>query len=188
MGFDLHGLNPNGVKPDSPDWSREDNEEEKKAYFAWQENTPGAYFRANVWYYRPLWDLIIEHCDNILTVRDAKEGTVNNGYKIAKTKALKIAKKLDIVKKKGIIKKQCEERNKYLESLPLVICDLCNGTGTRIHEMKDIDCNACNTEKTRKENIPKGKKKNWQCNYPLDEDLIVEFMDFCKHSGGFEIW
>ena len=97
MGFDLHGLSPNGVKPDSPDWTREDNEEEKKAYFAWQENTPGAYFRANVWYYRPLWDLVIEHCDNILTVRDAKEGTVNNGYKIAKTKALKIARSLDIV-------------------------------------------------------------------------------------------
>jgi len=61
MGFDVYGLQPNNkIKPDEPDWTKNDKEA-IKAYFAWQKNTPGAYFRANVWTWHPMWDFIHIH-------------------------------------------------------------------------------------------------------------------------------
>ena len=185
MGFDLTGINPGGSpKPDAPDWTRKNNKEEKKAYFAWQTNTPGAYFRANVWGWRPIWDVVLHKCDDIITNEDYENGSVNDGYVINKEKALAISKRL----KKLDISKICEAHNGYLESLPYEECDLCAGTGQRSSDNYQGDCNVCNTEYSKKQKIPVGKKKNWQCKYPLHKELLDEFIDFCEKSGGFEIW
>ena len=99
MGFDLHRMNPNikNSAPKLPAWDAEDNEETKKAreeYFEWQDNTPGVYFRNNVWFWRPLWMFVSGVCDDILTEKDIERGTFNDGHKISKTKAERIAKKL----------------------------------------------------------------------------------------------
>jgi len=185
MGFDLNGIRPNGEdKPDAPDWTRKDNEEEKKAYFAWQTNTPGAYFRANVWGWRPLWEIVFHKCDDILTHEDYDNGCGNDGYVINKDKALAISKKLE----KLNISKMCEDRKKYLDSLPYEDCEVCEGTGYRNDENVQGNCNGCNTEFTKEKGVPVGKRQNWECNYPLYEELFKEFIKFCKKSGGFEIW
>jgi hypothetical protein len=185
MGFDLSGIKPNGEdKPDAPDWARKDNEEQKKAYFAWQTNTPGAYFRANVWGWRPLWEIVFHKCDDILTHEDYDNGCGNDGYVINKDKALAISKKLE----KLNISKMCEDRKKYLDSLPYEDCEVCEGTGYRNDENVQGNCNGCNTEFTKEKGVPVGKRQNWECNYPLYEELFKEFIKFCKKSGGFEIW
>tara|TARA_R100000458_G_C8236657_1_gene216818 strand:- start:520 stop:1077 length:558 start_codon:yes stop_codon:yes gene_type:complete len=185
MGFDLNGIRPNGQdKPDAPDWTRKDNEEEKKAYFAWQTNTPGAYFRANVWGWRPIWEAVFVLCNDILTPEDYNSGGMNDGYVIDEDKASKIAKKLKYLN----ISKMCEEREKYLNSLPLEECEICKGTGHRNDEIVQGKCNACNTPFQKEKGIPVGKQKNWECNYPLHKELFEEFIKFCEKSGGFEIW
>ena len=105
MGFDVYGLKPEtDVIPDQPNWSQKYNEEEAKAYFAWQSNTPGAYFRNNVWWWRPLWQFVCTSCDGILTSVDIEEGQMNNGHRISKTKAKRIAAKIRSMDKKGLIR------------------------------------------------------------------------------------
>ena len=54
----------------------------------------GEYFRNNVWYWRPLWSYICNECDDILTIKEAEGGSYNDGLKITKSKAEKIAKRI----------------------------------------------------------------------------------------------
>ena len=63
MGFDIYGLDPQTEK--------------------------GHYFRNNVWYWRPLWQLICEECDDIIT-----GGSYNDGVEISAEQAIKIFKRL----------------------------------------------------------------------------------------------
>ena len=46
MGFDIYGMQPSGEQKPDVNWY---DEPTVKAYFAWQKNTKGAYFRSNVW-------------------------------------------------------------------------------------------------------------------------------------------
>ena len=48
MGFDVYGMDPQTEK--------------------------GHYFRNNVWFWRPLWQLICEECDDILTKKQMERG------------------------------------------------------------------------------------------------------------------
>ena len=108
MGFDLHGMNPDASEP-QPVWTKGDpfiadgdativNPQIKEEYddfckskWEWQEANDGAYFRNNVWWWRPLWSFICSTCDDILTEKDMEKGAWNDGHKISKTKAKKIA-------------------------------------------------------------------------------------------------
>ena len=72
MGFDIYGMNPvikeGSVKPERPDESvdiYEDADGAWSKYFEllheYEEENPGTYFRANVWYWRPIAEFLIEH-------------------------------------------------------------------------------------------------------------------------------
>ena len=180
MGFDVYGLKPEtDVIPDQPNWSQKYNEEEAKAYFAWQSNTPGAYFRNNVWWWRPLWDFVCETCNDILSEDDIKTGAYNDGHKIGKTKSKKIASRLRKVLRNGeceSYKIQYDFNNVAAED---VECDLCNGTGKREDMKVPNGCNGCSG---------KGFKRPFQTNYPFSVANVKEFERFCEESGGFEIW
>ena len=112
MGFDLSGMNPNMSSPE-PIWSEgypwsEEGQEQKlkdptfeqryedywKERNKWQDENCGTYFRNNVWFWRPLWNFVCRSCDHILTDKDIERGNYNDGHKISKTKANRIAKKL----------------------------------------------------------------------------------------------
>jgi hypothetical protein len=100
MGFDLYGMKPeNKDNIPKPDFIYND-EDSMKAYFVWQRNTKGAYFRNNVWYWRPLWAFICDSCSNVLTLKDMKEGCMNNSHIISKTKSKRIASRLRTIIKK----------------------------------------------------------------------------------------
>ena len=71
MGFDLYGMNAT---------SKEE----------------GDYFRANVWWWRPLWQYVSITCEDILTENDMERGSYNDGHRISKTKANRIASRLKI--------------------------------------------------------------------------------------------
>ena len=121
MGFDLHGMNPDTNEP-QPIWSKGDpfiadgdativNPQIKEEYddfckskWEWQEANDGAYFRNNVWWWRPLWSFVCSICDNILTEKDMEKGGWNDGHKISKTKSKKIASRIRSHIKDGQVK------------------------------------------------------------------------------------
>jgi len=206
MGFDLYGLNPKeNVEPpvllekfkDNDgwnDWSKM-NQTDKDEYFKLDDedklNNPGRYFRANVWWWRPLWSFVIGACSNILTDKDIEYGSCNDGHKISKTKSIRIAVRLKKLDKMGIIKiyeddikpgiKKAEEHNKKLEIKMAVL-------------REEVRMNVG-------DNVPPGKypepfktkwrnlcsKKDWTSEYPFSADFVMEFAKFCEQSGGFKI-
>tara|TARA_Y100001951_G_scaffold34821_1_gene27428 strand:+ start:170 stop:670 length:501 start_codon:yes stop_codon:yes gene_type:complete len=121
MGFDLHGMNPDANEP-QPIWSKGDpfiadgdativNPQIKEEYddfckskWEWQEANDGAYFRNNVWWWRPLWNFVCSICDDILTEKDMEKGGWNDGHKISKTKSKKIASRIRSHIKDGQVK------------------------------------------------------------------------------------
>ena len=91
MGFDLNGVDPISKK--------------------------GEYFRANVWWWRPLWKFVCVNCDDILNEKDIEEGSWNNMFEIIDKKANKIADRIYDLDKKGEIKKYEKEYKKEIDNL-----------------------------------------------------------------------
>ena len=112
MGFDLHGMNPQSDTP-QPTWEggdpmikvgkheyavdpqiKEEYDDYMRTKWAWQDETDGAYFRNNVWFWRPLWNFVTGCCADILTENDISSGYMNDGHRISKTKSKRIARRL----------------------------------------------------------------------------------------------
>ena len=184
MGFDLSGMNPNMISPEPelpPFPERTDKDWEK--YHDWQEENCGTYFRNNVWAWRPLWNFVTGICNDILTEKDIEAGSWNDGHKISKTKATRIANRLLNMIKDGQVKEYEKRYKKHLASLNQVDCDICDATGKRQKPPKtgagmSMICNGCNGV---------GKVDDWAKSYPFSEDNVREFANFCANSGGFRI-
>ena len=156
MGFDLSGMNPNITRPQPQlpeSWNpKEWSDKDKKMhadYEEWQEENSGVYFRNNVWWWRPLWNFVTATCDDLLTEKDMESGTYNDGHKISKTKAGKIAKRLHSMIEDGKVKEYEDAFNKELNSLEQVDCDTCGATGRRNKPPEPgagdyQECNGCN--------------------------------------------
>ena len=203
MGFDLYGLSPSSQEVPDCDFA---DKETRKAYFAWQDNTKGAYFRQSVWGWRPVWKYVMENCEDIISVEDAQNGSFNDGHEITKEKAKLIASRISCLHKSGDLTKYAHTYKTKMDSLPDEECHICQGTGTRkewegweseemwlMHHdsLKEKDgiggfkwanemkgCNSCHGV---------GKVKNFDRSYPFDVESILEFAEFCEHSGGFRI-
>lgn len=197
MGFDLHGMAPKINKPepailkqhhwsDMPEDVREDywsaNDEHEKA-------NPGIYFRNNVWWWRPLWTYICDLCDDILTDKDIEGGSFNNGHVISKTKAKKIATRIFMDNKSGDLDKYSQQYKQHVASLPKENCTICDGKGMRTPPLLNEDfemntdkelqkCNGCDGT---------GKRESWSASYPFSVENAIEFANFAKESGGFQI-
>ena len=228
MGYDLYGLRPSNMEVPDCDFSDDDT---TKAYFAWQKNTMGAYFRSNMWGWRPLWGYVTESCDDILSSKDALKGTHNGGHKISKTKAIKIARRISKLNKNGELRGFVRSYKEWSDNLNDEGCTICDGTGTRkgwegwqsesewlkhhdtldevenadesisvaqvisgdagilkkLKQVQQVSYRWANTCKGCNSCHGKGKKKNFKRSYFLNEADVIEFGDFCRHSGGFTI-
>lgn len=160
MGFDLYGTNGGNEKIDH------DNPVE------------GQYFRANVWYWRPLWDLTCIIGKDILTDDDIKGGQFNDGHHISEEKSVELADLFKELIREGLHRTIVAEKDAYLNTLPLEKCTYCSGTGERDDEHVKGECNGCKG---------RGETESTQTWYRLDVPLIEEFETFMRHSGGFEI-
>ena len=184
MGMDVYGVNPQTTterptEPKSDDYSSD----EWSAYFEarreWEQDNPGTYFRNNVWYWRPLWDYVYALCDDVITEDDHKSGHHNDRHLIDADKCEVIATRIAKELLNGGVTKFKEERQEYLDKLPLVKCHCCKGTGKGAHySAGKPTCHVC--EGT-------GEQEDGSTHYPFHEDNVREFHSFVKNCGGFEI-
>ena len=70
-----------------------------------------------MWWGRPLWQFVTGVCEGILTEKDIERGSFNDGHKISKTKANKIAKRLFKLIKNGDVNLYEKSRKEYLDGL-----------------------------------------------------------------------
>jgi len=206
MGFDVYGLNPkvNEVPPtilskfyDENGWNNwaEMTEKDKERYFLaqdeHQELNPGEYFRANVWFWRPIWTFVCGACSDFLSDDDMEAGGSNSGDRICKTKANRIASRIRKLDKQGIIQtwedemmisyNEAKEHNKIIDKEMDVFQDK-----MRIKYDKNIVPNKYDDDDRRTWNSIYHKRSR-ASSYPPSRDSIVKFGIFCGESGGFEI-
>lgn len=184
MGFDLYGEGPFNPPEEKENIWKDENFEEREKYFEerqkFKRDNPGYYFQNNVWAWRPLWTLITNLCDDILTVKDVEGGMYNDMHLIGKSKSKRIAKRLDKSMKNGNVQKWEQERKEHLEDLPLIECPICDGKGYRNLDDSKVStvCNGCQGKKVR---------LHFDHNYSFDLENVKHFIKFCKNSGGFKI-
>lgn len=197
MGFDIYGVNPTikdgSIKPTRPESDYTDNEAWNN-YFEltkeFEEQNPGVYFRANVWYWRPIAQFLINTMD-FLDDKDCDGLSYNDGHTIDDKKAKQIAKRIFDLDDIGAIEEWVHNEKVKILMLDNEDCEICYATGVReiepmLGHLEKVEkngitgykCNACDGE---------GTKKPFISNYPYSRDVIIEFGIFAKESGGFQI-
>jgi len=140
-----------------------------------------AYFRNNVWWWRPLADYCVKVAPEI--TKECVYWHSNDGDGLNGPDSLKLA---DILEKECdsgrtadyMLVHETERRNQ-----PPVKCRICEGTGKRVPAPDTgagwIECNGCNGE---------GTKQSMDTWYPFSVENVREFIDFLRDADGFEIW
>ena len=140
----------------------------------------GAYFRANVWWWRPLAAYCCFVAPGITAA--CTYWQTNDGDGLEAEDSIKLANVLDEQISNGSCAAYISGRQRHLDNLPLEICEICAGTGQRKPPPEtgpgDRPCNGCDAT---------GKTKSFDCHYPMDIETVQEFATFLRHCGGFSI-
>ena len=199
MGFDLYGIhpkNPNNLKRPFIDWTKEHTEEETKEHFkkldAFELAVPGNYFRANVWGWRPIWQFICDFCSDILSEKDMMAGEFNDGKKICKTKAKRVAARIRRLRRDGTLGTYSDIKNEIYE--------IAQKHNKRIQKKLDAFQKEVQRELNDDTIVPAHypkkykdewnklyQQKDWNGYYPFRTQCVIDFGEFCDESGGFEI-
>ena len=205
MGFDLYGENPieNEFKHQerwnelsSMSYKEREEKEVSDEYFSlmtkYENAYPGAYFRNNVWWWRPLWSFVCEHCEDILTLEDMNGGCFNDSHLISKRKAEAIAVRLEDVIETEETKAWIQEHMDNLEQAKRNNKQV----DAELEELKKIvEVKTGNSDiypaiypdKYKKKYDEIYNKRDWASSYPFHKDNVIEFIKFAKQSGGFTI-
>jgi len=184
MGMDVYGENPKTIteQPTRPETENYDSDEWSAYWEArreWEQENPGAYFRNNVWWWRPLWDYVHAICEDVITEEDWKSGHHNDNHLIDEAKCEIISERLAHELALGKVTKYKEERQKFLDNLPNQPCSTCEGSGKGAHYSAGKDtCHTCKGT---------GEQEHFDKGYPFEEDNVREFEAFVRASGGFRI-
>ena len=95
----------------------------------------GEYFRNNVWWWRPLWDYCVavyEPCSKIL-------GHSNDGDGLCAEESLKLRAALLKEIESGRCAAYAKEREEFLNAIPNVKCEVCDGTGWVLPRSKEAN-------------------------------------------------
>lgn len=158
----------------------------------------GKYFRANVWYWHPLWDYCVRVAPELFSDKVAKAGHFNDGAGLSAEKSKRLADVLQARLDSGECKAWEAEYKAWQDSLPWLDCTYCESTGIRRDavglknkmDQRVVDeeghprygqvgwCNACSGL---------GKTPQASTRYPFSADLAQEFVVFLRDCGGFQI-
>lgn len=185
MGMDVYGLDPiikeGTSKPEMPDFNQL-SDEDRQAYFnavdLYERENPGVYFRANVWWWRPLWMYITDICEDVISEQDIEMGHSNSGYEYSADVCKVIEERLAMAIESNAHHMYERDYKQLLDQLEQVKCQHCNGTGTRDDKFVQGECNACHGT---------GKTDDWRKSYPFAAEVVEDFHKFVKNSGGFKI-
>ena len=157
---------------------------------AYEDENPGIYFRANVWWWRPI-ALFLEENMLFLSDEDIAGLAYNDSHIITKDKAERIGQHIKDLNEIGAVDAWVRDKKIAIVMIPKEDCTICEGTGVRTDEpmfghlepytkndIEGLKCNGCNGE---------GKRDPWESNYPYDTEIILEFGKFAEESGGFQI-
>lgn len=160
-------------------------------------NNPDAYFRNNVWWWRPLWNYCTEIAPELC---GEVNGSYNDGDGLDEDGALQLSAILYMEIESGRTLRYEKSYNKRVSELPRHDCNLCEGTGIRT-DYVGVDmgmptrkleehvaaivgrthgwCNSCGGE---------GLVDDWETSYPFSLENVREFADFLADCGGFSIY
>jgi len=198
MGFDLYGLRPKikkgSVKPPTIDWNK-CTEGERDKYFKisnkWEADNVGIYFRNNVWWWRPLADLVIKLC-KLLDEKQKEHLHDNGGYKYDEATAHYIADTLEAFVKSPVAKRSEIEHKKAMKK-------------AEAHNKKvQVKLDALRVKaiaRTKNKNIvprdyPKDLNDKWESiyrerdhtdSYPFALKNVQAFIKFLRECGGFSV-
>ena len=142
----------------------------------------GEYFRANVWYWHPLADYILEAAPSVLT-EGCNHWHSNDGDGLDSSGSEALGKFLAGELKSGRTMLYENTYKEAINSIPLEKCKYCDATGTRL-DLPDTlgieigNCNGCKGS---------GKVKSFTTNYPFDSETVSEFVGFLFSCGVFKI-
>ena len=163
------------------------------------KNKNGEYFRNNIWYWRPLWDYCCDVAGDVIDDDLATYGHTNDGQGLDADGAVRLAERLLQEVESGNTAEFKKNYDAELAALPLLPCQYCEETGIRTDAVgvsggmltRELSeeiaillgrthgtCNGCNGS---------GKRESFATSYPFEVENVVEFANFCKDSGGFEI-
>lgn len=182
MGFDIYGLNPrqHKEKPDilNKEYHQLIGKVEQAQYFdaqnKYEQETPGVYFRNNNWWWRPLWEYIVDISGDLLTPDQREGGYENSCQEIPERITRAIARRLSHEISSGNHKRYETEYIEAIKNLESEDCEICDTTGQR----GTRDCNACNGT---------GQRESWEASYPFDTENVENFRIFLEQSGGIKI-
>lgn len=156
----------------------------------------GEYFRANVWYWHPLWDYCLEVAE---VANKVEYGHSNDGDGLNHEDAQELGRILREEIASGRTLAYQQQYEAELASLPLHDCSVCNGSGEFMPDDKFTEQHSqlasmglpvidLPTEPTTCHRCGGvGKVANFATNYPFDVEVVKEFAEFCMSSGGFSI-
>lgn len=141
----------------------------------------GEYFRANVWYWRPLWTMIENLYPDIASKAPNAHYNSGDGLDAIHSSILAALMKYHI--DSGVIDNYIKQYTDSINSIPDEDCTYCNKTGYRIWTNSDgsayqQQCNVCQGTL---------KYPNFASNYPMHIDVVKEFQQFLENCGGFQI-
>jgi hypothetical protein len=156
-----------------------------------EEANAGFYFRNNVWWWRPLADLV-EHLCFFLNEKQKEHLHDNSGYEYDEATAIKIAEALSVFVKSDVAKKT-EDKHKQMMKKAAIHnkkIDL---------KMKSLKMDAI--ARTGNKNIaprdyPKDLSDKWNkiyreydssAHYPFSLENIKQFIKFLRECGGFKV-
>ena len=196
MGFDIYGLDPNltSQRP-TIDWN-EATESDKDAYFKalnkFEEENPGYYFRNNVWWWRPLAELIHDKCGDLLSEKQKEGLHDNSGTEFDDDTALAIARRLSNLIKNGYV----DDLAKSIKDNAKIASKHNDGIQKKLEDIrKEVERIRPNENLAPKDYpFPYDKhwqeinaQRSWDDSYPFNKANVEEFIHFARHSGGFQI-
>tara|TARA_R100001509_G_scaffold151052_1_gene110289 strand:- start:250 stop:870 length:621 start_codon:yes stop_codon:yes gene_type:complete len=205
MGFDLYGEKPIENEFEHQErWdelssmSYEEREEKNldDEYYTlmskYEDINPGAYFRNNVWWWRPLWSFVCENCEDILTEKDMNNGCYNDAHIISRRKAEAIAVRLEEVIESEETKMWIKEHEDNLQQAKRnnkqVEAEL-----KELKKLVEVETGnpdiypAIYPDKFKKKYDEIYDRRDWASSYPFSKDNVINFIKFARQSGGFSI-
>lgn len=144
----------------------------------------GEYFRRNVWGWHPLWEYV-ENMHPYIASK-VEYGHSNDGDGLGADEASLLGEQLLQDVATGRAAAYVGQRDAELAAMPMEPCEWCDSTGVRSDEVgvrlgmvERQTCNGCGG---------KGEREPYARSYFLRVEDLVEFADFLRECGGFEIY